>query len=432
MKKKKTLIIGIILVLIGLLIISTAINIKIGRVNNNNKETKEIKKEEKLYKLNDDGTIYFKDKNLEKAIKEETKLDTLTPESVKNITELKIEEKKITNITGIEYLKYLEQLSLENNYIEKIDNLKELKRLKNLTLSKNYIKSIEPLKHLSNLEALSIDNNNIKDISPLGKLQRLKSLPNIYNNPITNYDLLEDNIDMYYKNAYNDKDKKKKKTIDPDTGKSIIKTDFSNDIYGECEEDYVTCYLKDVYKQDKEQMQTYKEGIIIARDFIKNNIKEDMTDLEKEAIISRYIMEKITYNIEARGLPVEIHDYYTVFVKGEGVCHHYAQAFNILAALAGLESISAESDCSDEECNNDDSHEWNIVKIDNRYYHLDLTWEDDNFGGYYINLSTEDMNNNHFGIGKFIETKQTKKLDLTKSMDYKKKVKVFYPDQAVE
>ena len=426
MKKKKTLIIGIILVLIGLLIISTAINIKIGRVNNN-KETKEIKKEEKLYKLNDDGTIYFKDKNLEKAIKEETKLNTLTPESVKDIELLWIENKNIKSLEGLEFFQNLLYLNLDDNYISNAYNLRQLKNLKGLQLNNNMLKSAEDFKYLKNLESLSIASNLIEDVSPLKELKKLSSLPGTENNVVLNLDILEENLKIYEDNLYNTEYVEVMKNVD--TGEIEIIKDFSDQVLANCNKTYVECIRENAVNTQRKEIETYKKAIKVAKDFIKKNIKDNMSDIEKEAIISNYIVDTIYYERTDSGedgtnVQDGTHTYYHTLVLHHGQCHDYAQIFNLLAKLSGLESYSAF---------NGPEHEWNVVKIDNQFYHVDLTWEDSVYDGTYINVSTNSINERHYGLsGEFTPYHETENLDLTKDMDIEIVRKYFYPDQKFE
>ena len=51
-------------------------------------------------------------------------------------------------------------------------------------------------------------------------------------------------------------------------------------------------------EQDKEMMNNYKYAMKVSREFIKNNIKDDMPDIEKEAIISKYIVDWLDYDYE--------------------------------------------------------------------------------------------------------------------------------------
>jgi hypothetical protein len=57
-------------------------------------------------------------------------------------------------------------------------------------------------------------------------------------------------------------------------------------------------------------------------------------------------------------------------VKGIGVCQAYAEAAKLLLNKVGIECEVVVGTSRDE------NHAWNIVKLDNEYYMLDVTWND--------------------------------------------------------
>lgn len=66
---------------------------------------------------------------------------------------------------------------------------------------------------------------------------------------------------------------------------------------------------------------------------------------------------------------------YGALVEGEAVCQGYALAYEYLLELYGITCGVASSDAA--------NHVWNIVKISDSWYHVDVTWDDpvyDNFG----------------------------------------------------
>ncbi len=187
--------------------------------------------------------INFLDKYLEEAIRDELNINEgpIYSDDVKNITELHLEDKKITNLTGLEYfeglillrlsdnhirditpisnLTHLTQVWLDNNKIDDISTLNNLINLEFINLNHNKISDITimsdlttlhtiwidynnisdltPLYHLDNLEVLSLNGNNISDLSPLSNLSNLYKLHLSHNNivdvsPLANLSNLED------------------------------------------------------------------------------------------------------------------------------------------------------------------------------------------------------------------------------------------------
>ncbi len=66
---------------------------------------------------------------------------------------------------------------------------------------------------------------------------------------------------------------------------------------------------------------------------------------------------------------------YGCLVQGNAVCQGYAEAFQYIMNLLEIEC----GVCTGESING--SHAWNYVKLNGKYYWLDVTWDDPDFGG---------------------------------------------------
>lgn len=72
---------------------------------------------------------------------------------------------------------------------------------------------------------------------------------------------------------------------------------------------------------------------------------------------------------------------YGVFIEGKAVCEGYARAFKYLCDMVNIpcELVLGIAEID---------HMWNLVKVDNEWYHIDVTWDDpENKGGDYIGYS---------------------------------------------
>jgi len=130
----------------------------------------------------------------------------LTIADYKDIKALNLEQKKLTDLNGIELCTDLEELKSGVNHISDIIQLSGLKKLRVLDLRFNKIDNIEPLKNLSNLEELNLYENKIVDISPLLSLPKLKKL-NLSRNEITDLTLVSQltgltNLKLEYCNIF--------------------------------------------------------------------------------------------------------------------------------------------------------------------------------------------------------------------------------------
>lgn len=341
------------------------------------------KEQEKLEqaRINEDGTIYFPDKNFENAIKEYLDIEKITVEQIKDVKKLDLQEYEIENIAGIEYFENIEILNLMRNSIKDISNIKNLQNLKSIFLEKNQVSKIDAVSNLSKLEILNVGTNIITDISPIKDLKNLSGLV-INGNPIENYEIIYNKIDeMSINNA------------------KFLNVQENDD------------YIVSQRKHDKE---TYQKNITTVEDMKKwteENIKTDMSDLEKEYKIINHILGRITYAYENRASEIDL---YGSYEEGRTVCFGYALIFKYLCDFSGLECYQVGSNLSAEELQQGkENHVWNIVKIDDKYYQVDLTWADvhDNYDYKYINVSNDTMEQLHyydykiFSIKSYPETK---------------------------
>lgn len=101
----------------------------------------------------------------------------------------------------------------------------------------------------------------------------------------------------------------------------------------------------------------------------------DGSDYDKVKYIYEYIIHNTQYNtaaLEDDELGWQNQSIRTVFIDKSSICNGYASAFNFLCRKAGIESIYVAGDISASE----NSHAWNLVKIDGQYYTVDTTWGD--------------------------------------------------------
>jgi hypothetical protein len=138
------------------------------------------------------------------------------------------------------------------------------------------------------------------------------------------------------------------------------------------------------------------ETEIKATNIINTVITPDMEDYQKEIALHNYIVNHTRYddlNYRNNTVPDESYTPYGILVRNTGVCAGYAHTIKLLLNKVGIECllVSGKADGGD--------HAWNIVKIDNEYYHLDTTWDDpvgkEQLTYHYFNLSDEMIAVNH-------------------------------------
>lgn len=111
-----------------------------------------------------------------------------------------------------------------------------------------------------------------------------------------------------------------------------------------------------------------------AEKIVEEVITPEMSEVEKIIALHDYITTHATYD-SGMLLPIpkkspDSDNPYGILVNGQGVCMGYTTTFKLLMDMIGVESIIVRGRSSDEE------HAWNMVKIGENWYHIDVTWDD--------------------------------------------------------
>jgi transglutaminase-like putative cysteine protease len=123
---------------------------------------------------------------------------------------------------------------------------------------------------------------------------------------------------------------------------------------------------------------------------LKEITKVSMNDHQKEKAIHDYIVTRITYDTTLKN-----YNAYEALKYGLTVCNGYAQLAYKMLKESGIETKIVVG------TGNGENHAWNLVKLDNIWYHLDCTWDDpipDVKGRIlynYFNLSDKEISKDH-------------------------------------
>lgn len=144
-----------------------------------------------------------------------------------------------------------------------------------------------------------------------------------------------------------------------------------------------TGHLVMTYSRDyEEQSQRQKQVLDKAAEIVNSIITTDMSNLEKEMALNQYLCEKFTYDHDAldnaamhnyKYVDPEFDDSFTAYgglINNLCVCQGYAQAFKLLADYADLDSIVVTGYLGGV------GHAWNKVNIDDNWFTLDVTNND--------------------------------------------------------
>ena len=113
-----------------------------------------------------------------------------------------------------------------------------------------------------------------------------------------------------------------------------------------------------------------------ATEKILKGIKVDGSPEEKARMLHNYILERTSYDYDDKE-PYNGYAY-GVAIKGKAVCQGYAMAYKYLCENNGLKcNMIVQKIGKDKEL-----HAWNVVKINDKWYNVDCTWDDSNGSKY--------------------------------------------------
>lgn len=145
----------------------------------------------------------------------------------------------------------------------------------------------------------------------------------------------------------------------------------------------------------------------LAQTVVNKIISPGMSDFEKAKAIHDYMVTNIDYdyaNYLKDTIPDDSYNVIGALKNKYAVCAGYAKSFKLLCELSGLECTYVVGDTAR------GSHAWNQVKIDGKWYNVDVTWDDPvnldkafddhKFNRYsYFLISDELMNKDHKAHG---------------------------------
>lgn len=103
---------------------------------------------------------------------------------------------------------------------------------------------------------------------------------------------------------------------------------------------------------------------------IKENIVDTMTTTQKLKIIHDYIIDNTKYDtLKSKNINDMTYKSNTaigVLLEGYGICSGYSDAMCIFLDKLGIDNYKISND----------THIWNLVKVNNKWLHIDLTWDD--------------------------------------------------------
>ena len=137
-----------------------------------------------------------------------------------------------------------------------------------------------------------------------------------------------------------------------------------------------------VYRFTQEETRAKQQIIQKEYEEIISEISPDLSDVEKALAVHDYFALHYEYNYSAAESSYSNYPQaYAIdglFIDKKAVCQGIALGYMYILGLLGIDSVFVPS--------NDMGHAWNLIKIGNNWYHVDVTWDmyDNQYAGWVL------------------------------------------------
>lgn len=135
--------------------------------------------------------------------------------------------------------------------------------------------------------------------------------------------------------------------------------------YWSDENDELAYAIRLAYDKDKE---TADKMMAKLSERVNEIVKKapEGSDYEKIKYFHDAIVDKCRYSFSGSNC----YNAYGALIDGVAVCQGYSHAMQLLLSRAGFEAVTVSGTA------NKDYHKWNYVKLDGKWYAIDVTWDD--------------------------------------------------------
>ena len=106
-----------------------------------------------------------------------------------------------------------------------------------------------------------------------------------------------------------------------------------------------------------------RASLLEAEKIIGEVIRPGMTDMERARSLHDFMVKHYSYSSTSGGAAT------TMLLTNKGVCEAYSRVYYLLAKMAGLEAHIVLGVAGG-------PHAWNMVRVNDEWYHVDVTWDD--------------------------------------------------------
>lgn len=142
---------------------------------------------------------------------------------------------------------------------------------------------------------------------------------------------------------------------------------------------YDTSMIVKAYKDNNKDLLTDPKDIEVfevCTKAISELITADMTDYQKEIAIHDYIVNRTAYDSYALAYSDKYQQYsdqpYGTLIQKSAICLGYSSTFKMFMDMLDIECIIVKGSAH----SNNANHAWNLVKLEDDWYAVDVTWDD--------------------------------------------------------
>ncbi len=146
------------------------------------------------------------------------------------------------------------------------------------------------------------------------------------------------------------------------------------------------------YTVSKNQLTAAKNAFDLAVKRILKGIDASMSQYDRELLLHDRLAACTTYEYTDNPYTA-----YAALVEGRAVCEGYARAFQYLCYQVGIPCAVVTGTSVNPATGEPEGHAWNLPQIDGKYYHVDVTWDDQDSTLFYayFNLTDEMIKEDH-------------------------------------
>ena len=133
----------------------------------------------------------------------------------------------------------------------------------------------------------------------------------------------------------------------------------------------ITWHVTFVYEREKDEINRIKKDTSEKEDVEVGNLKySGLSDIEKVELINQFICDYADY-YPTEPYPDQSHNAYGALFEKYCVCDGFSRLTKMMCDDMGVECHIITGKCLE-----GGGHAWNVVKVDGKWYHLDVTWND--------------------------------------------------------